>query len=359
MTHPILFRVVPIALALCACASDTPERSASAPPLAGEGGEYSTSPVFAIGAVEGPEDQLLGRVYAAFVRGNSVFIANGIVPEIREYDFQGRLIRRIGRRGGGPGEFRNLRWIAPLSGDSLLALDLFGSRVTVFSGDGSYGRSFQLDVPQHGQAEWVSEFGAGFAVGFSHGLDPRRMSGPAQDSFSVVFLDRSGARRLGRGLPLIGGRWWVRTSRGGISAIEEGASPLLAVRDSLVIATTGDLQAVLRLSGTAWERVPLIGQEWDNGLVEGTDIPMRLYEQLVAGPGGEFWLSDFTISEAGGRTWRIFDQSGRLRTTLSLPARFRVFQIERDYVLGKTTDEDGVEYVELLRLNRSGTSPDH
>lgn len=348
MPHAILCGIVSIGLVLCACARDAPNRSAGESTHAGV--EYSVSPVFTIGADDGPEDQIIGRVHSAFVRGPSVFVANGIEPEVREYDFQGRLIRRIGRRGGGPGEFRNLRWIAPLGGDSLLALDMFASRVTVFGPDGSYGRSFQLDVPRPGQAEWVSEFGSGLAVAFSYRIDPRRMSGPTQDSFSVVLLDRSGASPSGRALPPIGGRWWDPISPGEISAIEEGPVPMVATRDGLLMATAGEAHAVLRWSGAAWERIPLIGQDRDNGLVKGTNIPMRLYEQFVAGPRGEFWLSDVMVSESGQRTWRIFDRGGSLRATLSLPARFRVFQVEEDFILGKRTDEDGVEYVEVWRL---------
>src|SRR5690606_11767461 len=79
MPHAILCGIVSIGLVLRACARDAPNRSAGESTHAGV--EYSVSPVFTIGADDGPEDQIIGRVHSAFVRGPSVFVANGIEPE--------------------------------------------------------------------------------------------------------------------------------------------------------------------------------------------------------------------------------------------------------------------------------------
>ncbi len=151
-------------------------------------------------------------------------------------------------------------------------------------------------------------------------------------------------------LPPIPGRWWRRTSPGGLAAIEEGPAPLVAVRNGIVLASTAEAHSVLRWSGAAWEEIPLIDHKWSYGRVRGTEIPVRLYDQLVLAPDGRFWLGDFKVGRDGLRTWRVFSPDGRLLSILHLPAGLLVFQVEEDFLVGRRLADDGVEYVEVLGL---------
>jgi hypothetical protein len=45
---------------------------------------------------------------AALLDDGSLLVGVGTEPEVRFYDANGRFIRRIGRQGGGPGEFRHI-----------------------------------------------------------------------------------------------------------------------------------------------------------------------------------------------------------------------------------------------------------
>jgi hypothetical protein len=97
----------------------------------------NATPVTAIGLVDGPADQELAGVSGARrLRDGRVVIANGKPLELRIYDAHGTLLRRIGRTGDGPGEFRGRLDLLPVGGDSLLVYDQGSQRVSLFGLDG-------------------------------------------------------------------------------------------------------------------------------------------------------------------------------------------------------------------------------
>jgi hypothetical protein len=54
----------------------------------------------------------------------------------------------------------------------------------------------------------------------------------------------------------------------------------------------------------------------------------------------------------GGPLWDILDRDGRYMGTLRLPPRFRIFRILGDAIYGAARDENGVERILRLRLQR-------
>jgi hypothetical protein len=84
------------------------------------------------------DDPALGfsRVHQVEVdRDGSLYVLEGSVPEIRVYTPEGALQRRIGRRGGGPGEFESPRF--GLLGDTLWTVDSRLNRITLFDRRGT------------------------------------------------------------------------------------------------------------------------------------------------------------------------------------------------------------------------------
>jgi hypothetical protein len=61
-----------------------------------------------------------------------IYIPDNFAGRIFVVGSDGRLLRTIGRRGSGPGEFQAVRSVQTLSGDSLLAYDPALGRITVF-----------------------------------------------------------------------------------------------------------------------------------------------------------------------------------------------------------------------------------
>ena len=58
------------------------------------------------------------------------------------------------------------------------------------------------------------------------------------------------------------------------------------------------------------------------------------------------------VRERWSSVWTVFDQEGRVRGLVEMPSGFSVFEIGEDYVLGRSRDDLGVEYVQLWTLAR-------
>ena len=63
----------------------------------------------------------------------SIYVADWYQQKVTVLDPAGRVVRTIGRRGSGPGEFRSVRGVQVLPGDSLLVYDPNLARISVFA----------------------------------------------------------------------------------------------------------------------------------------------------------------------------------------------------------------------------------
>lgn len=84
-------------------------------------------------------------------RGRYFVRAGFPVNRILAYDSEGNLESVWGRRGDGPGEYRTIRQLLMLRGDSLGVLDQINTRLTVLNADGSVARTQQLPINPHPQ----------------------------------------------------------------------------------------------------------------------------------------------------------------------------------------------------------------
>lgn len=94
-----------------------------------------------IGSLDDP-DLGFTRIGAVAVdRDANVYVIEPAEREIRVYDPQGSLVRRIGRPGSGPGEFETPTAFG-IIGDTLWANDIRNRRITLFTLDGELITSF-------------------------------------------------------------------------------------------------------------------------------------------------------------------------------------------------------------------------
>ena len=67
----------------------------------------------------------------------TIYVADGMAKEIRVFSAQGVFLRRIGREGGGPGEFRSIQSLGML-GDTIVVLDPGNGRLGFISSEGQW-----------------------------------------------------------------------------------------------------------------------------------------------------------------------------------------------------------------------------
>ncbi len=85
--------------------------------------------------------EMYGVRQVTFSERGRLLVAIPDVMEVREFDMQGRLLRRIGRLGSGPGENRSISSLMRLAGDSVLVYDQLQRRINIFGPARRFARS--------------------------------------------------------------------------------------------------------------------------------------------------------------------------------------------------------------------------
>lgn len=90
-----------------------------------------------------PEDEegniILYRPYSYTVdEEGSIYIYDSQDPAVKVFNPEGRLIRTIGRKGQGPGEFQSVSRVVCVPGKRLLTLDWDQNRISLFTNEGSF-----------------------------------------------------------------------------------------------------------------------------------------------------------------------------------------------------------------------------
>jgi len=103
-------------------------------------------PSVSIGVEEGEEPYMLDRLGGAVrLSDGRIVVANRLTHELRFFDAAGKHVRSVGRRGDGPGEFRDPFYFHVLPGDTLYVGDFSPFRFLVFSPEGDWVRTVTPD----------------------------------------------------------------------------------------------------------------------------------------------------------------------------------------------------------------------
>ncbi len=237
--------------------------------------QLSSEPTRQIGMIEGDSDYVFGSVAAVrHVPGGNLWVSDPMANEILIYDPDGKFVRRVGGRGGGPGEFRSLSHLYVTDTDSVLALDGAG-RISVFDTAGD----------------------------FVHQVDPESLSDDSLFTMDVWLY----------------GRYWVE---GALTATER--SRVRAILDGLPPPVTDAGYRYVRVDtdGRLWIREPRVSagnsRMWtlidDSGSPSGSlAIPMPFDPQEIRGHEitGR-WLGENDVSFV--RTY-TFGETGQVRAT--------------------------------------------
>ena len=350
-----------------------------------EAWRLSEEPVVRIGSVGGDSTQMLYRVTdARRLPDGRVAVVNSGSAQVRLYDTDGQLLQTIGGRGDGPGEFRSPWHVYPIAGDSMLVIDLYRA-ISIFDRDGLYARRFLTVAPEDLQSghglEPVDRFGDGTLLFRGHYPVDQSSTGVRRTRIQMVRspLDGSPASSLGDyddQTMFFGGQReyafgpWAKEAASE-STMWYGPGDRFELRE---VGFDGTLQTLVRLDQpsrpvtqgdrdafveTYLARVQGTGQEeFIRRRLEDAVYPdvFPAHFELETDALGNLWVQDYQSWMSEQRTeriWTVFDREGRYLGDVTVPAGLAVYQIGEEHLVGAWTDELGVEFVHVYRIEKS------
>lgn len=359
----------------------------------GQGWRISDGPVLEIGMLDGPEEYQLDRVrHVARLNDGTIAVADGGSQRIRLYDADGRHVRDLGARGGGPGEFEGLTLVRPFRGDSVAAWDGRQKRLTVFDGSGRVGRVWTVEGLDGMMAPAVGWFADGSIVA-TPGMNPMQLATaepgerretrrylrahPADGVATVATIPGRDelvyheAASFGTRTVLFGreayaavhgdrfavgesGRFEI-TVRDGHGAVRQIFRVIMEPRPvtptELAAARERELE---RRRTSARQMAQQLGRAVEE---DRSELPARathpFFDSIAFDGSGHVWLREPSADEDGPRRWQVFDPEGRWLGPVETPPGLRVTEIDEDYVVGVRRDEYEVEYVRVHGLARA------
>ena len=356
----------------------------------------SDTPTLDMGGTEGDSAHEFFQVAGAVrLSDGTIVVANNGTHELRYFGPDGTPGRRVGGKGGGPGEFQTVMSLDKLPGDSLLAYDPTNRRLTVFDAAGRHARDVATSSPA---ALILFRIVGRLADGTYLASTPNtrmgpemlsRPPGPARDSILVLRLDSAGRaidtlglfpagrvvvtqlEMLGRSFPMPVPVPFSPSTivAAGPDAVYVGTTDTYEIR---AFSPAGELRRLIRRDVpsrpvrktdqeefTARLRDLPGGNAMMNPVMEqfrkamsDVEYPetMPAYSNLLVDAGGNLWVADHPGAKTMPTRWAVFTPEGRLLGTVTTPDGFRVREIGSDYVLGQRADDTEIEHVVLYRL---------
>jgi len=348
-------------------------------------------PLLTIGSPAGDPDQILEQVSGALrLSGQQTVVADGGRLELLFYDDSGRLMRRVGGRGGGPGEFESLEWLSRYGSDSILALDVRNQRVSYFDAAGNFGRSVRLTsnarIP-FPRGVGFFEDGSFLAIPgmYQLGGDPPIRAERAAEPLFRISPDGSSATELGvfPGIervivPTGPARRLERRRRpfGRETAFAAAGNRFYAADNETyeirVYSETGRLLEIIRKEGAQRTLTDADIRAFEDSVLRvsnGTDrrqltvfldqLPPHpetypaFAAELLVDTDLDLWVRESAPLRTQESVWSVFSREGALIGIVELPVRVRLLDVGNNYVLVLRRDDLDVEYVELYRLRRA------
>jgi hypothetical protein len=331
-------------------------------------------------------DQVTGAVG---LPGGRIVVANGGSLQLLFYDRDGNLLHSAGGRGGGPGEFQSLEWLARYGPDSILAVDVRSHRVSYFDVDGNFGRSIQLEPnAQIPFPRPVGVFSDGSLLAtqgaFSLGGDPPLRVERTEERLFRYEPNGGSAIMIGSfpgpewAIAPVGpvGQWERRQRPFGRKTAFAAAGDRFYVGDNAtyeirVYSVAGRLiQLIRKAAAPVTLEQPDIRAYEDSVLAVGDARRKRqmrvLFEKLPPPPRTypayapdiridtdlNIWVRETSRTGSQRSEWSVFSATGELLGTVNLPPGVAILDIGADYVLGLQRDEVDVEYVRKFQFRR-------
>lgn len=363
-------------------------------------------PTLTIGVLEGAEELLFDGIVSVVRDGDGNFIvADNGAGEIRVFDAEGRHLRSFGGRGEGPGEFQMLvgAWLLP--DGSVVAADGRLQRISRFDAQGTLlGAGTLTGVESMDIVTPVGLAGSGTFLSRVRSLTAPSISsledavGGVEEAFGgdeappeyfvryrldgtlvdtvarrpgrmmsvstsgsganvslnllrVPFSPEPAASSSNRGVVITGGARYevgVYDDSGALGRIVRLAEAPTARADE-------HLEAYVRGSGNPFAQ----DEASIRAMIAGyQDMPLPetlpAYTDLRTADTGELLARRYSQRGASHGRWDVFGADGRFMGRVEVPSSFSIEEVGRGQVIGVSTDEFGVERVEVRELTLRG-----
>lgn len=357
-----------------------------------------TQPILAIGGADGTGPSEFADIWGVARTADGHIVASDAPEqELRVFDAAGRHLHTMGRKGQGPGEFRQIRGVY-VYGDTVYATD--NRRGTaVFTLDGKLLR--QTPYPSLDEYHAVDPWGVladGSTIEGAAGRTTKEMMQQIGRRIEMRGLFRiSPDGRTASLLATIPAFEYFRAEGdppGGDYAIFAPTAAVTVFADRVCygrgntyelrcITPDGALQQIIRRD-VAQMPVPESTREAYRTAIRGLKptrghepIPQQqldmiasrthfaesypLFGTIVGGKDGALWVSEYRHEgdmpgprplPADSSRWNVFAADGTWIGAIALPPRFLLKEAGADYVLGVSRDADGVQGVAMYRLRR-------
>jgi hypothetical protein len=346
--------------------------------------EIAEAAALDIGVLDGDEAYQLFQVSGvARFGGGEIVVGNGGTRELRFYDSNGRFLRAVGGKGGGPGEFEGLGQVAAV-GDSILVWDWNLSRISVFDREGTFVRSYLVSFPGGGSPSALGAFeDRNWLFTTSFTFAPSKVSTVVRDTNLYVRLGPQGeyVDSIGR-FPAVEFFVVGDERRASASSLAFGRRTVHAIAGrNVYLGSTdrheirrfteeGELDLIVRkthehlsVTGTDLDRYKeqrLEDAPDDNWrrqlerLLQDMPIPstMPAFDGMLADKVGNLWVSEYLRPGEAPPRWSVFDSTGVLLGTVQTPTDLDIHEIGSSYILGTWKDDLGVEHVHMCSLSK-------
>ena len=373
------------------------------------GWTVGVEPVVTIGARDASDAFQLYRVRDATRLGaGRIAVANGSSNQLLVFDPDGDHLDAWGGQGEGPGEFMSLALVRPWGADSLIAADAQNGRISVFDLDGKHGRTESLRGDPSSFSRTLMATAGQEAEGGISALDTHVAVGVLPDGtllsrdtggygaqglwrndYAYAMMSLDGSSRLSLGEfpgPEHYSESYLEGNLVHVMPLRHpfGRTTLTAVWGNLAVTgrnetyeiraylSDGSLARIVRRdhemrSPSKAEQDAAFGDRFAGLADDDREARMKVavnapvvasfpaYSSLRGDALGHLWVAEFKLPGATyeGTLWTVFDPVGRALGFVETPSGLTIYEIGADYILGKTTDDMDVEYIQLWDLTRS------
>ena len=354
------------------------------------GWTVGSEPAVSIGALEGADPYLLDGVRDLLTLPDGrIVVANRGTHELRVFDAAGSHLATWGGEGQGPGEFNSLVQVERWPGDSVVAWYSQDRRVSVFDAEGNFGRTLKLESDRPISADAVLPSGAILVSQSVPGGSAADGSSREQRRYEVRVAEGEQPASLGsffgseRYTSSLGATMFLMTVPFAhrIVNFAWGNLAVVASNDSYEVGAYGADGSLMRIVRLDHDVIPVTSAHRDayverqalaadpGGVTAETpgqlrdfyrDVPLPethpAFVTAMADALNHLWIQEYNLPGEGGTNslWTVFDPEGRVLGFMETPAGLRIHEVGEDYILGRATDDLGVEYVQVWSLSRSG-----